>query len=390
MTGGAQGVVAVARIYGEVPDWFRLRARRVVCTKGVSIRDRSIRARDISTSPRRIYRDSGAWRDCKSPFEDRWYQVLCGTLVGWGVAEWCGVENSARETKRRRGAQERTEGTRGVFDRRRKRAKGKRERELAGRNKLARNERQIASELSARSPDVIEAAMLLPPPPPFLLLLRLCLRVSLCFLPSISLTSSYPEVRPIWFFLTLSRALHLRSPWTGPRGVRKETEAARQVSSHFLFLSFTVISPSYSAPFLQPYISPTILMDACRSTRDSPHRCPSTNFVHVVRIRAASSFFLHRILAWQVCHFVDPENWQFFLFSSFYRFHVVIWFFSKCEHPRNQSTIYIDACNHTSFFLSLISEQELNYHMNFYCFLKLIKKNRHKDTKIKQNETKII
>jgi len=53
-------VVAVARIYGEVPDWFRLRARRVVCTKGVSIRDRSIRARDISTSPRRIYRDSGA------------------------------------------------------------------------------------------------------------------------------------------------------------------------------------------------------------------------------------------------------------------------------------------------------------------------------------------
>lgn len=51
------GVVAVARIYGEVPDWFRL---RVVCTKGVSIRDRSIRARDISTSPRRIYRDSGA------------------------------------------------------------------------------------------------------------------------------------------------------------------------------------------------------------------------------------------------------------------------------------------------------------------------------------------
>lgn len=28
--------------------------------RGVSIRDRSIRARDISTSPRRIYRDSGA------------------------------------------------------------------------------------------------------------------------------------------------------------------------------------------------------------------------------------------------------------------------------------------------------------------------------------------
>lgn len=62
MTGAARRVVAAvaARIYEEVPDWFRLRARRVVCTKGVSIRDRSIRARDISTSPRRIYRDSGA------------------------------------------------------------------------------------------------------------------------------------------------------------------------------------------------------------------------------------------------------------------------------------------------------------------------------------------
>lgn len=151
--------------------------------------------------------------------------------------------------------------------------------------------------------------MLLPPPPPFLLLLRgrLRLRVSLCFLPSVSLTFSYSRVRPISFYLSLSRALHLRPLWTDPLGVRKETEAARQVSSHFLFLSFTVISRSYSAPFLRPYVPLAALMDACRSTRDPPRRCPSTDFVHVVRIRAAS-IFLRRILAWQVCHFVDLED----------------------------------------------------------------------------------
>lgn len=88
------------------------------------------------------------------------------------MAEWCGVENSARETKRRRGAHGggRTkwgEGRRGCQGghpaiEERGRAGRKGERELPGRNKLARNERQIASELSARSPDVIEAAMLLP------------------------------------------------------------------------------------------------------------------------------------------------------------------------------------------------------------------------------------
>lgn len=62
MTGGGPRVVLQQSLgyTEEVPDWFRLRARRVVCTKGVSIRDRSIRARDISTSPWRIYRDSGA------------------------------------------------------------------------------------------------------------------------------------------------------------------------------------------------------------------------------------------------------------------------------------------------------------------------------------------
>lgn len=115
---------------------------------------------------------------------------------------WLNGAESRIALERRRGAEgHRGEdgGGEGVFDRRRKRAKGKGERELPGRNKLARNERQIASELSARSPDVIEAAMLLPPPPPFLLLLRgrLRLRVSLCFLPSVSLTFSYSRVRPI-------------------------------------------------------------------------------------------------------------------------------------------------------------------------------------------------
>lgn len=71
------------------------------------------------------------------------------------------------------------------------------------------------------------------------------------FRPSRSLSPTLEYVRFDSFSLFL--ALHLRSLWTGPRWVRKETEAARQVSSHFLFLSFTVISPSYSAPFFQPY-----------------------------------------------------------------------------------------------------------------------------------------
>lgn len=156
------------------------------------------------------------------------------------MAEWCGVENSARETKRRRGAQERTEGERGVFDRRRKRAKGKGERELPGRNKLARNERQIASELSARSPDVIEAAMLLPPPPPFLLLLRgrLRLRVSLCFLPSVSLTFSYSRVRPI-VILSLSFSRSTPSPVVdrSPRGEKRD----RGSSSGFLSFPLSLL-----------------------------------------------------------------------------------------------------------------------------------------------------
>lgn len=121
------------------------------------------------------------------------------------MAEWCGVENSARETKRRRGAhgggrakwgRGRKRGCDGGFsavEERGRRAKGRR-RALPGRNKLARNERQIASELSARSPDVIEAAMLLPPSPPLLLRLR----VSLCLLPSArSLSPIFAYVRLI-------------------------------------------------------------------------------------------------------------------------------------------------------------------------------------------------
>jgi len=42
------------------------------------------------------------------------------------VAEWCRVENSARETKRRRGAQERTEKERGFLT---VEERGRRERE---------------------------------------------------------------------------------------------------------------------------------------------------------------------------------------------------------------------------------------------------------------------
>lgn len=152
--------------------------------------------------------------------------------------------------------------------------------------------------------------MLLPPPPPLLLLLRLRLRVSLCFLPSISLTFSYPlSTSDLILSLSLPRALHLRSLWTGPPGVRKETEATtRQVSSHFLFLSFTVISPSYSAPFFRPYISPTTLMDACRSTRDPPRRCPFERLCpRRENARRSSSFAEYLHLA-GVCHFVDPED----------------------------------------------------------------------------------
>lgn len=173
------------------------------------------------------------------------------------MAEWCGVENSARETKRRRGAHRRRsrEGAKGgAFDRGRKRASGKRERELAGRNKLARNERQIASELSARSPDVIEAAMLLPPPPSLLLRLR----VSLCFLPSVSLTFSYYRLCPtdpspslpfsliLSSPLSLSRSFHLRSLRTSPPGVRKETDATR----HRFPLNLSFFLPSVRRYFV--------------------------------------------------------------------------------------------------------------------------------------------
>jgi len=45
------------------------------------------------------------------------------------VAEWCGVENSARETKRRRGAQKSGGEGRGTFNHGRKRTKRRREKE---------------------------------------------------------------------------------------------------------------------------------------------------------------------------------------------------------------------------------------------------------------------
>lgn len=90
------------------------------------------------------------------------------------MVEWCGVENSAGKTRgdtRRKNRRERNRDEEGWWERRqvrnaaskcvrggkrRRRRKRKRKGELLGRNKLARNERQIASELSARSPNVIE------------------------------------------------------------------------------------------------------------------------------------------------------------------------------------------------------------------------------------------
>lgn len=228
--------------------------------RGVSIRDRSIRARDISTSPRRIYRDSGAWRDCKSPFEDRWYQVLCGTLVGWGVVEWCGVENSGGKTRGdtgRKNGRERNGDHEGWECKRVRKSREKREREmereierkgeLLGRNKLARNERQIASELSARSPNVIEVRgpswcrLLLPP---------------LFHLPSF-----YHPSSPLPFLL-LSSSLPdiLGRPILGLCRGKRETE---DVGSSPTF--------SPSPPPLVPFrVSPTTLTDGCRYARDRP------------------------------------------------------------------------------------------------------------------------
>lgn len=120
---------------------------------------------------------------------------------------WLNGAESRIALERRRGAEGHAETQRrdkgvGSTDRRRKRVKRKGERELPGRNKLARNERQIASELSARSPDVIEAAMLLPPPPSLLL--------SVC----VSLTFSHLLLRlvsPSLFLVSHSLSLHLRS-----------------------------------------------------------------------------------------------------------------------------------------------------------------------------------
>lgn len=160
------------------------------------------------------------------------------------------------------------------------------ERELPGRNKLARNERQIASELSARSPDVIEAAMLLPPPPPLLLRLR----VSLCFLPSVRLAhfllsslirsidpSSSPPSRCLSISLFLcrlffpARSFHLRSPWTGPPGVRKETEAARQVSSLVSsFSSALFLSCAFSLPLSLRYFA-SLLRPLLLALRTADH-----------------------------------------------------------------------------------------------------------------------
>lgn len=98
--------------------------------------------------------------------------------------------------------------------------------------------------------------MPLPPPPPFLLLLRLCLRVSLYFLPSISLTFSYPGVRPIWFFLTLSRALHLRSVDRSPRGEKRD----RGSSSGFLSFPLSFLH-LYFAFLLRPLLSALHIAD---------------------------------------------------------------------------------------------------------------------------------
>lgn len=174
---------------------------------------------------------------------------------------WLNGAESRIALERRRGA-EGHRGRAGAFEGGRKRASGKRERELAGRNKLARNERQIASELSARSPDVIEAAMLLPPPPSLLLRLR----VSLCFLPSVSLTFSYhrlcptdPSLPPPFLeisFSSSSPSLSLFPPSLcanrSPRGEKRDRRGSSQLSSCSLVPSCprsTAISPPHTHPF---------------------------------------------------------------------------------------------------------------------------------------------
>lgn len=221
---------------------------------------------------------------------------------------WLNGAESRIALERRRGAEGHTRGARRKGDFRpwkKEGEEGKRERELPGRNKLARNERQIASELSARSPDVIEAAM------PFLLRLR----VSLCFLPSVSLTFSYFRLRPID---PLSLSISLFPPSLAVDRSPRSENRDRGSSSGFLSVPLSSLlhlltpPPSFDVP-------PTTLMDACRPTRDPP-RCPPTNFVHlVVRIRATrrrSSFAGY--LPSRCTVFVDERStvsFQFFFFS---------------------------------------------------------------------------
>lgn len=184
---------------------------------------------------------------------------------------WLNGAESRIALERRRGAEGHREGAGGGPSTVEERGRTEREKEsLPGRNKLARNERQIASELSARSPDVIEAAMPLPPtasaPSPSprlrvsLLLPSVRLAHFLLHLPSPSGWTSL-SLSPrsllllllslfVFFllFLPVSLFLSRSSPsfavYPVPPGVRKETERgriARQLSVLFFHVLLALV-----------------------------------------------------------------------------------------------------------------------------------------------------
>lgn len=173
--------------------------------------------------------------------------------------------------------------------------------------------------------------MLLPPPPSLLLRLR----VSLCFLPSVSLTFSYHRLCPTdpfplpsflshSLFPSLSLSLSFFPPSfvanQSPRGEKRDRRNSSQVSSQSLILSsfgpalFRLLT-THPFPSLQPCAPPATLMDACLLTRDPPRRCPSIDFVHGVRIRATLIFF-----HWRYTRLAGAplRCWSFDLGSTFF------------------------------------------------------------------------
>lgn len=239
---------------------------------------------------------------------------------------WLNGAESRIALERRRGAEGHAETQRrdkgvGSTDRRRKRVKRKGERELPGRNKLARNERQIASELSARSPDVIEAAMLLPPPPSFLLSVSV----------SRSLSPTFYYDWSLFSLSCLSLALFTPSfvPWTTPlRDEKRDQGSSSQVRRRRFSSVLPLLSLSFSffrrylynfilSFFLRSYVLPAILMDVRRPTGVPPRHLIDRLCPHRENSRTTLVSLFRRILAWQVHHFVAEGSTALPFFAFF-------------------------------------------------------------------------